>query len=503
MAAARYDGHADWYDATFGFLGAETGSGGLVGRLLGPADQDGQICLDVGCGTGLHFRPTQARGYTVVGVDLSADQLRVAASRNRRLVRADAGRLPLRDASVAVVVMTFLHTDVDDFPATIGEVARVLSPGGRLVYLGVHPAYIGAFIDRTAETETQEVRVTAGYGDERLHRDPSGRSLSVAGWAFFWAGATGLALLTLAMTEAGEKDNFFRNRAVDTVKFTAFFTFFEAARCPLGSHHVRLFVYTIRSLMQDWPRLDKGQELRKLLMPIWLTLGAFPLVFIFALIADYEKVYIRMKVMNDWNRTSLRARLGVMLALRTRLLDIHAFGGQDARQAGRARSIRGGMEEVGAFRTERDGRLSRERSHLARLEALAGVEGTDLEGRQLDRREFEETQDALRWIASCQMGWYNQRKHYRRDLLLAGSNPTPSATRLHPAVVDVDEEGLRGRLLAAFSAPKVALSVLRGDRPVAVQVQSAEQGSMRLRHGCLLDRYGGCLRKRDPQRPAS
>lgn len=175
MAAARYDGHADWYEATFGFLGAETGSGGLVGRLLGPADQDGQICLDVGCGTGLHFRATQARGYTVVGVDLSADQLRVAATRNRRLVRADADRLPLRDASVAAVAMTFLHTDVDDFAATLGEVARVLSPGGRLVYLGVHPAYVGAFVDRTAETETQEVRLTVGYGDERLHRDPSGR----------------------------------------------------------------------------------------------------------------------------------------------------------------------------------------------------------------------------------------------------------------------------------------------------------------------------------------
>jgi SAM-dependent methyltransferase len=175
VAVARYDGHADWYDATFGFLGAETGSGGLLGRLLGSAGQADRVCLDVGCGTGLHFRAVQVRGYTVIGVDVSADQLRVAASRNRRLVRADAGRLPLRDASVAAVAMTFLHTDVDHFPATLGEAARVLSPGGRLVYLGVHPAYVGAFLDRTAEIETQEVRVTGGYGDERLRRDPTGR----------------------------------------------------------------------------------------------------------------------------------------------------------------------------------------------------------------------------------------------------------------------------------------------------------------------------------------
>jgi hypothetical protein len=106
---------------------------------------------------------------------MSVDQLRVAASRNPRLIRADAGRLPLQDTSAAAVTMTFLHTDVDHFPATIGEAARALSPGGRLVYLGVHPTYVGAFLDRTAEIDTREVRVTGGYGDERLHRDPTGR----------------------------------------------------------------------------------------------------------------------------------------------------------------------------------------------------------------------------------------------------------------------------------------------------------------------------------------
>jgi SAM-dependent methyltransferase len=175
VATARYDGHADWYDVAFAFLGAETGSGGLLGRLLGPADVDTPVCLDIGCGTGLHFQAVQARGYTVIGVDVSSDQLRIAASRNPRVIQADAGRLPLQDASVPAVAMTFLHTDVDDFPAAVGEAARVLRPGGRLVYLGVHTAYVGAFIDRTAEIDTHEVRMTAGYGDDRLHRDPTGR----------------------------------------------------------------------------------------------------------------------------------------------------------------------------------------------------------------------------------------------------------------------------------------------------------------------------------------
>jgi SAM-dependent methyltransferase len=175
MPVARYDGHADWYDATFRHLSDEAGSAGLLSRLLGPADPEDRICLDIGCGTGLHFKAVHACGYTVIGLDLSADQLRISAARNARVIQADARRLPLRDACVPAVAMTFTHTDVDDFPAAIGEAARVLRPGGRLVYLGLHPAYVGAFLERENEVESRALRITPGYGDERLLRDHSGR----------------------------------------------------------------------------------------------------------------------------------------------------------------------------------------------------------------------------------------------------------------------------------------------------------------------------------------
>jgi hypothetical protein len=39
----------------------------------------------------------------------------------------------------------------------------------------VHPAYVGAFVARDTEVDGRELRFVAGYGDERLHRDPSGR----------------------------------------------------------------------------------------------------------------------------------------------------------------------------------------------------------------------------------------------------------------------------------------------------------------------------------------
>jgi SAM-dependent methyltransferase len=173
VTGARYDGHADWYDSTFGYL--SEGSASLLARLLGPAAPGEPICLDIGCGTGLQFEAVRGAGYTVIGVDLSADQLRLAAARNPHVVQADARRLPLRDASIPAVVMTFTHTDIDDFPAAVAEAARVLRPRGRLVYLGPHPAFVGAFLARGAEVDDPELRLTAGYGDERLHRDPAGR----------------------------------------------------------------------------------------------------------------------------------------------------------------------------------------------------------------------------------------------------------------------------------------------------------------------------------------
>lgn len=46
------------------------------------------------------------------------------------------------------------------------------------------------------------------------------------GESVFWTGLSGFALLTLAVTDAGKRDNFFRKRAVDTVNFGSLFEFF-------------------------------------------------------------------------------------------------------------------------------------------------------------------------------------------------------------------------------------------------------------------------------------
>jgi SAM-dependent methyltransferase len=47
-----------------------------------------------------------------------------------------------------VVVSLMTHTDLDDPEGAFAEAARVLQPGGRLIYVGTHPCFVTPFIER-------------------------------------------------------------------------------------------------------------------------------------------------------------------------------------------------------------------------------------------------------------------------------------------------------------------------------------------------------------------
>ncbi|MEU6252157.1 class I SAM-dependent methyltransferase [Streptomyces sp. NPDC047043] len=206
---AVYDDHADWYNAHM----SADGVGGYVrqvhatlGELLGPGSG---TCLDVCCGTGAHARPLSTLGWTPVGVDLSRNQLRHAAARLPVAV-ADATALPLADASVPAVVCVLASTDVPDYAAVLREAARVLTPGGRFVHLGIHPCFVGAFADRREEPK---VVVDAGYADRSrtfAGWNPAGVRARVGAWhvplADLLNAATGAGLRLVRTAEAGQGD---------------------------------------------------------------------------------------------------------------------------------------------------------------------------------------------------------------------------------------------------------------------------------------------------------
>jgi SAM-dependent methyltransferase len=137
---ARYDGLADWYDDEFQPAPLEGHAWQAVKPLIG--EGSGRL-LDLGCGTGAYSGALAELGWNVTGVDVSEDMLRRARERGVDVVRSDAKALPFEDASFDAAVSIFTHSDFDDFPAALHEVARVLKVDAPFVYVGVHPCFVG------------------------------------------------------------------------------------------------------------------------------------------------------------------------------------------------------------------------------------------------------------------------------------------------------------------------------------------------------------------------
>jgi len=138
--SAPYDGLADWYDEEFQPAPLDGEAWQVVKPLIG--EGPGRL-LDLGCGTGAYGRALTELGWDVTGVDISEDMLRRARERSLTVFQANAANLPFDDAFFDASVSIFTHSDFDDFPGALREVARVVRPDGRFVYVGVHPCFVG------------------------------------------------------------------------------------------------------------------------------------------------------------------------------------------------------------------------------------------------------------------------------------------------------------------------------------------------------------------------
>lgn len=98
--------------------------------------------LDAGCGEGYLSRTLASMGAEVTGVDAAQGLVDAAASHpspGATFTRASVDDLPMEDGLYDLVVCNHLFSHLHDPTRAIGEFARVLKSGGRLVLLTLHP----------------------------------------------------------------------------------------------------------------------------------------------------------------------------------------------------------------------------------------------------------------------------------------------------------------------------------------------------------------------------
>lgn len=139
-----FDQIADGYDRRNRLFSLDRDAGWrrTAARLAGL--RPGDTALDLCCGTGKlahELLPYIRPGGRVIGVDFSNRMLEIA----RRLepgvefVLGDASKLPYSDGSVAAITIGFGLRNIVDREVALGEMFRVLRPGGRLVVLELPP----------------------------------------------------------------------------------------------------------------------------------------------------------------------------------------------------------------------------------------------------------------------------------------------------------------------------------------------------------------------------
>jgi SAM-dependent methyltransferase len=103
----------------------------------------GTRALELGCGAGTYVRLLAKRGHPVVGLDYSLPSLRRAVAADLpqagRYVAGDASRLPFQDRSFRAVTCIGVLQALEGPETTLGEIARVLEPGGVTIVETLNP----------------------------------------------------------------------------------------------------------------------------------------------------------------------------------------------------------------------------------------------------------------------------------------------------------------------------------------------------------------------------
>ena len=131
-------------------------------------DVEGKDVIELGCGTAYWSAWLARRGARVVGIDNSAKQLETARALQREhgldfpLIHGNAETVPLPDSSFDLALSEYGASLWCDPYRWVPEAARLLRPGGNLLFL------------KNGTILTLCVRDDDGPATDRLHRDSFG-----------------------------------------------------------------------------------------------------------------------------------------------------------------------------------------------------------------------------------------------------------------------------------------------------------------------------------------
>ncbi len=131
--APTYD---DWYKTPLGSLCDKLEKDAVFSF----ADvKEGELVLDVSCGTGNYSLELRRRGARVIGLDISSEMLSIAKKKAEReglkidFIRADAAMPPFKNNSFDLITSILILEFADKPDKMIEEWKNLFKPGGRIV----------------------------------------------------------------------------------------------------------------------------------------------------------------------------------------------------------------------------------------------------------------------------------------------------------------------------------------------------------------------------------
>jgi 2-polyprenyl-3-methyl-5-hydroxy-6-metoxy-1,4-benzoquinol methylase len=151
----------------------------FVETLIWPATQrllelrPGERVLDAGCGNGLYSRRLAAMGADVVAFDFSSELIERARERTTEHAERieylvldatdEAALLTLGERRFDAAICQMALFDIADIQPLMSALARLLRPGGRLVFSVIHPCFNSPGMSLVAEMDDRDGDIVTVY----------------------------------------------------------------------------------------------------------------------------------------------------------------------------------------------------------------------------------------------------------------------------------------------------------------------------------------------------